>query len=98
MENFVTDFRRALEIFQPNCTWTGYSLGSADPQVGPLATAFGQGTDMWVLSLSFGCLLPFYIDLPCQVGPLCKRDAGWDLLCISSASSTCFLLILDFNP
>jgi hypothetical protein len=45
----------------------------------------------------FVCLPPLNVGLVCQVGPPCKCDVGWDLLCTFSALSACFLLILDLN-
>jgi hypothetical protein len=75
METFGTDFRRAVEIFPPKCTRTGFCPRSADTLVVPLATAFRWLADRWVLALSLMCLLPLHVDLPCQVGPLCKCDA-----------------------
>ena len=98
METLITAFGRIREDHRPRRTWTGASSGSAEPVVRP--APFGRLTPLplarWLTcgsSLVYVGAGPLYVGLLCQSGPLCKCDAGLDILCICVTYFVCFCLI-----
>ena len=94
----VTDVGMAVETFLPKPRGPGARLGWAEPGVRPT-----PHYSLWPLSFA-GSLVggpssvyvgagASFVGLLCLVGPLCKCDAGLDILCIHVASFVCFCLI-----
>jgi len=99
METCSTAFGKIRTNHRPKCTWTGANLGLAELVVrpAPLHRLWPPPLAEWLTGGSSSMYVgagALYVGLLCQLGPLCKCDAGLAILCICIASFAHFILIL----
>ena len=94
----VTDVGMAVETFLPKLRGSGARPGSAEPEVPPtphcrLWPPSFAGSLVGGPSSVYVSAEASFVGLLCLVGPLCRCDAGLDILCTCVASFAHFIFI-----